>query len=151
LSLLQSPAILDYLEEHYPDPRLLPEPAPARQRVRELSALVGCDIHPVNNLRVLKYLRREFEADDARIAEWYRHWIAEGFSAYEKLLGATDRTAGFCVGAATSMAEIYLLPQIYNARRFDLDMTPYPRIAEIEARCLDLSEFRNAHPDQSKP
>lgn len=151
LRLIQSPAILEYLEEQYPDPRLLPTPTPARQRVRELAALVGCDIHPVNNLRVLKFLRSEHHADDQAIATWYRHWINAGFAAYETLLTQTDRAEGYCVGETTSLAEVFLIPQIYNASRFEVDMTPYPEIASIDSRCASDPAFSAAHPDRFKP
>lgn len=151
LELLQSPAIIDYLEEHYPEPGLLPSDTAPRQRVRELSALIGCDIHPVNNLRILQHLRAEFGADTEAIGAWNRHWMSKGFSAFEALLNRTERTPGYCVGEDTTVAECFLLPQLYNARRFDVDLARYPGIVEIERRCLAERAFIDAHPDQFKP
>ena len=147
LRLVQSPAIIDYLEERTPTPAFYPGDVAARQRVREFAALVGCDIHPVNNLRVLQYLRANHAADSEAVGTWCRHWMAEGFGAFEKMLAATPRDTTFCVGDGITAAEIYLLPQLYNARRFDLDLDPYPAIRAIEAHCLALAPFSAAHPD----
>ncbi|MEL6367089.1 MAG: maleylacetoacetate isomerase [Pseudomonadota bacterium] len=151
LELLQSPAIIDYLEEHYPAPALLPSDTVPRQRVREFSALIGCDVHPVNNLRILQYLRAEFGADTESINAWNRHWMSKGFTAFEALLNGTDRAPGYCVGDRTTIAECFLLPQLYNARRFEVDLARYPEISKIEHRCLNETAFIHAHPDQFKP
>ncbi|MEL7310093.1 MAG: maleylacetoacetate isomerase [Pseudomonadota bacterium] len=151
MKLLQSPAILDYLEETYPEPLLLPSDVRQRQRVRELSALIACDIHPINNLRVLKHLGATYGANQEQIAQWNRHWMSIGFDGFQTLLEETPRQSGYCVGEQITLAEVYLLPQVYNARRFDLDLSAYPLIEEIEAHCLTLSAFKDAHPDRFKP
>ena len=143
--LVQSPAIIDYLEEQYREPALLPDDIDDRQRVREVVALIACDIHPVNNLRVLQRLRRVHGLNDEQIADWYRHWIDVGFSALETMLGGG--TPRYCVADTLSLAEVYLVPQIYNARRFDVDMGDYPALQAIDAQCADIAAFRDAHPD----
>lgn len=148
-TLVQSPAIIDYIEEQYQQPVLLPDDPDTRQRVREITSLIGCDIHPVNNLRVLKRLRAEHGFDDAAIGEWYRHWINTGFSALEAMID--NPTARYAVGASVSLAEIYLVPQIYNARRFDVDMAQYPALQSIDAQCAKIDAFRDAHPDLHAP
>ncbi|MEO1595361.1 MAG: maleylacetoacetate isomerase [Pseudomonadota bacterium] len=149
LRLVQAPAMIDYIEEHYDTPKLLPDAVAARQRVREIAALVACDVHPLNNLRVLKHLRMAYGADDAAIADWYRHWIHAAFPALEHMVGA-DGDAPFCVGDRLSLAEIYLIPQIYNAVRFDVDMTAYPKLARIDAHCASVPAFTDAHPDKHR-
>ncbi len=148
-SLVQAPAMMDFVEEHYPEPPLLPDAVAERQRVREISALVACDIHPLNNLRVLKHLRTGYELDDAAIADWYRHWIHAGFGALESMV-SPDAAAPFAVGGRLSFAEINLVPQIYNARRFDIDMAQYPKLAAIDAHCASLEAFAAAHPDRHR-
>lgn len=149
LRLVQSPAIIDYIEEHYATPRLLPGAIEPRQRVREIASLVACDIHPLNNLRVLKHLRGTYDADDAAIAAWYRHWIDAAFPALEQMVTAND-SAAFCVGESVTLADVYLVPQIYNATRFDVDMTAYPQLARIAAHCNTLPAFADAHPDRHR-
>ncbi len=148
-TLVQAPAMMDYLEERYPEPRLLPEAIDDRQRVREISALVACDIHPLNNLRVLKHLRASYALDDAGIADWYRHWIHAGFGALERMVEPSAE-APYAVGGRLSLAEINLVPQIYNARRFDVDMSDYPKLAAIDAHCARLDAFVAAHPDRHR-
>ncbi len=141
--LTQSPAILEYLEEAYPQNPLLPEDIRARAKVRQLSMIVGCEIHPLNNLRVWKgYVGGVLGADEAQMRDWYAHWIMQGFAAYEALLGGD----GFSVGNAPSLADVYLIPQVYNARRFDVDLTVYPKICAIEARCLEIEAFDKSAP-----
>ncbi|MEO1320071.1 MAG: maleylacetoacetate isomerase [Pseudomonadota bacterium] len=149
LRLVQAPAMIDYIEEHYAAHKLLPDAAAPRQRVREIAAIVACDIHPLNNLRVLKHLRANYGADDAAIADWYRHWINAAFPALEHMVGANE-DAPFCVDGQLSLAEIYLIPQIYNAERFDIDMTAYPRLAGINAHCTAMPAFADAHPDRHR-
>lgn len=148
-SLVQAPAIIDYLEERYRTPQLLPDAVAERQRVREIAALVACDIHPLDNLRVLKHLRATYGLDDAAIGDWYRHWIHAGFRALETMV-APEPAAPFAVGGRLSLAEIHLVPQIYNARRFDVDMEDYPRLAAIDAHCTSLAAFADAHPDRHR-
>lgn len=146
-TLIQSMAIIEYLEEIYPDPPLLPRPAAERARVRALANIVACDIHPVNNLRVLRYLTHSFGRDDADIAAWYNHWIAAGFEALEALLAGDARTRAFCHGDQPGLADVTLIPQVVNAGRYRLDMAPYPTIARIFERCMTLDPFRAALPD----
>lgn len=142
----QSLAILEYLEESHPEPALLPAGAANRARVRALADLVACDMHPVNNLSVLKYLEAELGVDGDGKLRWYRHWIAEGFSALEAMLAGDAATGRFCHGDAPTLADACLVPQVYNARRFDCDLEPYPTIRRIDAACLELEAFRRAAP-----
>ncbi|MCP4076878.1 MAG: maleylacetoacetate isomerase [Gammaproteobacteria bacterium] len=142
----QSMAILEYLEELYPDTALLPEDTVSRARVRALANIVACDIHPLNNLRMLKYLGKNFDADAEQKNQWYRYWIELGFSAFEVQL--KGRSNGlFCEGEKAGMADALLIPQVYNARRFDVDMTAYPLISSIELHCLTLDPFKQAIPE----
>ncbi|MFM7273424.1 MAG: maleylacetoacetate isomerase [Gammaproteobacteria bacterium] len=141
--LTQSPAIIEWLEEYRPEPPLLPREPVARARIRAICDAVACDIHPLNNLRVLRYLEHTLgEGKDARDA-WYRHWVREGFAALEQQVG--DGT--FCAGESPGMAEAFLVPQVYNALRFEVDMREFPRIDSLYSRCLALGPFANAHPD----
>jgi maleylpyruvate isomerase len=148
--LAQSLAIVEYLEETIPQPALLPVGAADRAHVRALALVVGCDIHPVNNLRVLRYVRGQFGADDAAVAAWYNHWIAEGFAALEQLLARDPRTGVFCFGDAPGLADIFLVPQVVNAGNYALDMSPYPTISRIYEACMRLAPFAHAHP-RSQP
>jgi len=146
-TLIQSLAIIEYLDETYPDPPLLPTHPAERARVRALAEIVACDIHPINNLRVLRYLTHSLGHDEAAIASWYNHWIATGFQAFEKLLTADSRTGRFCHGDAPSLADVTLVPQVVNAERYRLDLAPYPTITRIFGHCMALEPFRAAHPD----
>jgi maleylacetoacetate isomerase len=146
--LIQSLAILEYLDETHPDPPLLPQGAADRARVRGLAQIVACDIHPINNLRVLRYLRHQLGAEDAAIATWYNHWIAAGFQALERLLAGDPRTGAFCHGGTPGLADIALVPQVVNAQRYRLDLAPYPTIGAIYERCMALDAFAAAHPDR---
>lgn len=146
LILTQSPAIIEWLEERYPTPALLPADTYARARVRALAAIVGCDIHPLNNRRVLIYLRQEFGCDEARVNAWCGRWIGEGFQAIERLLSQDRTRAGFCCGTQPSLADVYLIPQIASARRFGVDLSLYPEILQVEQHCLALPAFANAAP-----
>ena len=148
LTLIQSLAIIEYLDETYPEPALLPKSAAERARVRGLAEIVACDIHPINNLRVLRYLTRSLGHDETAIAAWYNHWIGAGFRAFEKLLAEDRRTGGFCHGDVPSLADIALVPQVVNTERYRLDLTPYPTITRIFARCMGLEAFAAAHPDR---
>ena len=144
----QSLAILEYIDEIWPDaPALLPATARRRARARGLSLMVACDIHPLNNLRVMQYLEREWNAPLPERDEWVRHWIREGFDAFEALLADDPATGTFCEGDLPTMADCCLIPQVYNARRFAVDLTPYPTILRIEAECLALPAFDNARPE----
>ncbi len=145
--LTQSLAILEYLDEIHPHVPLLPPDAPGRARVRALAQLIACDIHPVNNLRVMQYLERELDVPaDARSA-WTLHWMAEGLAAMEAMLATSADTGQFCHGDQPGLADACLLPQLYNARRFALPLAPYPVLQRIEAACLALSAFDRARPE----
>lgn len=145
--LSQSLAILEYLDEVWPEPPLLPATARARQRVRALALLVACDVHPLNNLRVMQYLERELGADAAARERWMKHWIELGFRAFEAILVDDAATGEFCHGDAPGLADACLVPQVYNAKRFGVDLAPYPTIAAINERCLALPEFDAARPE----
>jgi len=146
--LSQSPAIAEYLEEIYPEPPLLPTSSAARAQVREMLHTIGCEIHPLQNLRVLKYLRAEYAQDDDGVAAWCREWTAQGFAAFENL--ALDRSASgqFSFADRLSLADVWLVPQVYNARRFGLDLSPYPTIVSVDQHCQALEGFADAHPDK---
>jgi maleylacetoacetate isomerase len=146
--LIQSLAIIEYLDETHPDPPLLPRGAADRARVRGLAQIVACDIHPINNLRVLRYLRHQLGAEEAAIATWYNHWIAAGFAALERLIAGDPRTGAFCHGGSPGLADIALVPQVVNAQRYRLDLGPYPTITGIYERCMALDAFAAAHPDR---
>jgi len=146
-TLIQSMAIIEYLDETHPEPPLLPRDAADRARVRALAEIVACDIHPINNLRVLRYLHGPLGHDQTAIETWYNHWIATGFEAMEQLIAADPRTGAFCHGDAPGFADIALVPQAVNSERYRLDLSPYPTIARIYANCMRLEAFTKAHPD----
>lgn len=145
--LTQSLAIIEYLDETRPATPLLPPDAAGRARVRALSQAIAADIHPINNLRVLKYLGAELGADQNRKNAWYRHWVGLGLEALERQLAGNPATGLFCHGDSPTMADCCLVPQLYNARRFECDLSGYPTLTAIEARCLALPAFRDAQPD----
>ena len=142
----QSPAIIEWLEERYPTPALLPTHVDDRVHVRALAAIVGCDIHPINNRRILEALRSEFSADDAAVNRWCSTWITAGFDAFEALLAVDPRRGVFCFGDAPSLADIYLIPQVESARRFKVDMQRWPLISAVDAVCSNIEAFRLAAP-----
>jgi maleylpyruvate isomerase len=144
--LIQSPAIIEWLEEQYPSPALLPADAAGRQKVRALAAIVGCDIHPINNRRILEYLRKTFGADDDAINAWCGTWISVGFDAYEALLADDQNRGRFSYGDAPTIADCYLIPQVESARRFKVDLIRWPLISAIDAACSELEAFRKAAP-----
>ncbi|NNF50831.1 MAG: maleylacetoacetate isomerase [Gammaproteobacteria bacterium] len=146
--LSQSLAIIEYLDEMFEQPPLLPSDAHGRARVRSLAQLVACDMHPLNNLGVLTYLKSELGADEEKVKDWYRHWIEVGFAALERRLESEDATGDYCHGARPGIADLCLVPQVYNARRFNVDMSGYPRIADIDAACMTLSAFQQAAPER---
>jgi maleylacetoacetate isomerase len=146
LTLIQSLPIIEYLDETRPEPPLLPRDPAGRARVRALATIVACDIHPINNLRVLRYLHRDLGQNEEGIAVWYNHWIAEGFGALEGLLTGDARTGCFCHGDSPSLADIALVPQVVNAERYRLDLAAYPTIARIFDTCMMLDAFAAAHP-----
>ena len=145
--LQQSLAICEYLDEVQPDPPLLPGDPLQRAQIRALAQMVACDIHPVNNLRILKYLVGELEVSEAQKLVWYHHWINEGFRPIEKILEKTAPNGPFCFGDRVTLADLCLVPQVYNARRFELDLTAYPCIVEVAQHCLQLDAFERARPD----
>jgi maleylpyruvate isomerase len=144
--LTQSVAIIEWLEERYPTPALLPININDRAHVRALAAIVGCDIHPVNNKRILDRLRASFGTDDATISQWCSTWIGDGFDAYEALLAADTRRAGFSFGSTPTLADTYLIPQIESARRFKVDLARWPLIMEVDATCGVIEAFKKAAP-----
>jgi maleylacetoacetate isomerase len=146
--VIQSLPIIEYLDERHPEPPLLPPDSPGRARVRALAAIVACDIHPLNNLRVLRYLTRQLGQDQGAIETWYNHWIAEGFAALEALLVGDPRTGVFCHGDRPGLADVALVPQVVNSERYRLDLSPYPTITRIFATCMTLDAFAAAHPDR---
>jgi maleylacetoacetate isomerase len=147
-ALPQSLAIIEYLDEVYPQPPLLPAAPIERARVRALSLLIACDIHPLNNLRVLQYLEGSLgEAQSARDT-WYRHWIEAGFEALEEALGRDPARGRFCYGDAPSLADVCLVPQVFNARRYSVDLVPFPRIVAIDAACREIAAFAGAAPEK---
>ncbi|MBH8581363.1 maleylacetoacetate isomerase [Halomonas pacifica] len=145
--LTQSLAICEYLDERYPEPALLPADAAGRARVRALAQAVACEIHPLNNLRVLKYLTGELGVDEATKMTWYRHWVSEGFAALETQLSREAGSGDFCHGDAPGLADLCLVPQVFNAERFACDLAPYPRIRRIVANCRALDAFARAAPE----
>lgn len=145
--LTQSLAIIDYLDATRPEPRLIPADPAARAATLARAMVIIADIHPVNNLRMLHYLKNEMDQDQAAIDRWYRHWIAEGFEALEKLAPET----GPFGGAAPDLTDLCLVPQVANARRFELDMTLYPRLIRIDAELQAIPAFAAAHPERVKP
>ncbi|WP_233843795.1 maleylacetoacetate isomerase [Dyella sp. 2HG41-7] len=146
--ITQSMAIIEYLDETHPSPALLPGDAAGRARVRALSQLVGCDIHPIGNLRVLQWIESQFGADDEQKAVWSRHWIATGFQALEAMLANNKDTGRFCHGDIPSMADACLVPQVYNARRWKVPLGDYPTILRIDAACAAMDAFHEATPER---
>jgi maleylacetoacetate isomerase len=145
--LSQSLAIIEYLEERFPSPRLLPADPVSRAQVRSMAQNIACDIHPLNNLRVLNFLRDGMHLDKAAVDKWYAHWIAEGFRGLEVLAARHTGDGKHCFGSEVTMADVYLLPQMYNARRFSCDVTPYPTLRAIAAFLEALPAFAAARPE----
>ncbi|HYC35991.1 MAG TPA: maleylacetoacetate isomerase [Usitatibacter sp.] len=140
----QSLAIIEYLDEAHPEPALLPREPADRAWVRAIALAIACDIHPLNNLRVLKYLQNPVGVPEPARDEWYRHWVREGFAAIEAMLGA--RADPFCFGDSPTLADVCLVPQVANANRLCVDLAPYPRIRAIDERCRGLPAFAAAAP-----
>ncbi len=143
----QSMAILEYLEERYPKVPLLPEDSAKRALVRQLANTIACDVHPLNNLRVLQYLSNELSVADADKTKWYHHWLFLGFSAFEQLLEKHQFNGPYCIGGELSLADTCLIPQIYNANRFDYPMEKHPLLQSINENCLQLTRFQDASPE----
>jgi maleylacetoacetate isomerase len=146
--LVQSLAIIEYLDERHPDPPLLPATPAERARVRGLALIIACDIHPLNNLKVLNYISGPMgQSEEVKLA-WYRHWIAEGLSSLEAMVASHPATGRFCHGDRPGLADVCLVPQLYNARRYECDLTPYPTLRRIDAECAALSAFETARPEK---
>ena len=148
LILAQSLAIIEYLEETHPSPPLLPGDAAGRARVRALALLVACEIHPLNNLRVLQHLKRALGQSQEQVDAWYRHWIDEGLAKLEANLADTKGTGSFCHGDTPGMADCCLVPQIFNAQRYKCDTKPYPSTMRVFERCMTLDAFDRAQPSK---
>ncbi|MDX2321522.1 MAG: maleylacetoacetate isomerase [Moritella sp.] len=145
--IIQSGAIIEYLQERFPQPSLLPTSLIERAYVRSLMHIIACDMHPINNLRVLRYLEEHFDCDKAEKIRWYHHWLATGFAAIETLL-AKKASTHYCYNEQVTLADVYLIPQVYNALRFKFDMTAYPAISHIYQHCILLPAFSQAAPEQ---
>jgi len=145
-ALSQSMAICEYLEESYPLTPLLPDAPVARARVRSLAMLVACEMHPLNNLSVLGYLTDTIGVDEATKLAWYQHWVTKGFTAFEARLTHDTATGSFCHGDKPTLADVFLVPQVFNAERFNCDLSAYPTLVRIADRCRELPEFERAAP-----
>jgi maleylacetoacetate isomerase len=145
--LSQSLAIIEYLDEKYPSPAFLPADSLSRARVRSMALAIACEIHPLNNLRVLNYLRGPLQQDDEGVGTWYRHWVAEGFRGLEVQAREYSSARRYCFGDAVSMADILLVPQMFNARRFDTDLTAFPTLVAISTHLESLPAFAAARPE----
>ena len=148
LALAQSLAIIEYLDEMHPEPPLLPGSAGDRARIRSIAQTIACDIHPIDNLRVLQYLTRELGVDEAQKSAWYCHWVERGLATVERMLAGDPRTGAFCHGDAPTLADCCLVPQVANARRFHCRIDDLPTVARIVRRCEGLEAFRRAAPDR---
>jgi maleylpyruvate isomerase len=147
-ALTQSLAIIEYLDETHATPPLLPRTPHERARVRALAQIVACDIHPIDNLRVLQYLQKELKADEAAVGRWFNHWIALGFAGLEAMLGKDAATGRFCHGDTPGLADICLVPQVFNSKRYSLDLGPYPTIRRIYEACMAVPAFDLAQPSK---
>ncbi|MDZ3831080.1 MAG: maleylacetoacetate isomerase [Sphingopyxis sp.] len=145
--IIQSMAIIDWIDRSYPEPRLIPDDPMPRAVALAQANVIACDIHPLNNLRVLKYLTKDLGLNEQTKDRWYQHWIIEGFEALEAMAGE-GRYLG---GDAPGIADCCLVPQMYNARRFDVPLDAYPRLVAIDAACMEVDAFQRAHPDAAKP
>lgn len=148
--ITQSMAIIEFLDETISEPPLLPADPAGRARVRSLAQIVSCDIHPLNNLRVLQSLQERFGADEAAVKDWFQHWASSGLAALEKRLANSDDTGQFCHGDALTLADIALVTQVINNRRFDVPLAPYPTVARIADECLAMPAVQRALP-QNQP
>jgi len=146
IMLGQSLAIIDYLDALHPEPRLIPEDVTQRARVLELSYVIACDIHPLNNLRVLRYLKQVLGVSDMQKDAWYQHWIAQGMATVEALLARSDAQGPYCFGDVVTLADCCLVPQMTNARRMGCDLTPYPLASRVFAHCATQAAFQQAEP-----
>jgi maleylacetoacetate isomerase len=146
--LTQSLAIIEYLEERYPQPPLLPRDPADKAFVRSMALIIACEVHPIQNLRVLQYVKREYNQSDEQVNRWAQHWIDLGLAALEQTIVAQARRGRFCFGDTPTLADICLVPQLGNARRYGCDLSPYPAIMEIEKNCMALPAFADAVPEK---
>ena len=146
--LTQSLAIIEYLEESYPQPPLLPRDPADKAVVRSMALVIACEVHPIQNLRVLQYVKREYNQSDEQVNRWAQHWINLGLAALEQMIVAQPRRGKFCFGDTLTLADICLVPQLGNARRYGCDLSPCPAIMEIEKNCVALPAFADAAPEK---
>lgn len=144
--LTQSLAIIEYLDEVHPGPKLIPAEPLARAYVRALSQIIACEIHPLNNLRVLKHVRKTYGLEEQGVNDWYRHWIAEGFAMMESYIAGQNLSGAYCLGEQLSMADCCLVPQVFNAQRFNCDLDAYPKVMAIHEACMRLPAVIAAQP-----
>jgi maleylacetoacetate isomerase len=149
-SYIQSMAIIEYLDEAYPEPPLIPKDIRSRAYVRAASQIIACDMHPLNNVRVLKHLKTQFGADETATKAWYAHWITQGFRGLEDYLARMRLHGRYCLGDSVTMADVCLVPQVFNAARFDCPVDGYPIIKAIFERCVELDAVKSAQPDTQK-
>ncbi|HSN18384.1 MAG TPA: maleylacetoacetate isomerase [Gammaproteobacteria bacterium] len=147
-TITQSIAIVEYLDETHPNPPLLPKDALGRARVRALALVIAADIHPLQNTRITKYLDQELKQDEAARKRWIQRWVTEGFTALEKMLAKDPATGKFCHGDTPTMADVLLVPQMFSARRFGVDLEPFPTLRRIDEHCQSLKAFQDAHPSK---
>lgn len=145
---VQSLAMMEYLEEAYPQPALLPAAAEDRAYVRAVAQIVACEIHPLNNLRTLRYVKKSYGLDDEGVNVWYRHWIAEGLGSMEAFLASRGKTGKYCYRDQVTIADCCLVPQVFNAQRYACDLAPYPGIMAIFGQCMQLDAFIAAQPSR---
>lgn len=145
--ITQSLAMLEYLEERFPEPAILPEAISGRAYVRSIAAMIACDVHPLDNLRVLTYLKQNFQVSDDQKNAWYLHWIEKGFCALEKILASSKTTGLCCYGDTPTLADMCLIPQLYNAKRFNMPLKDFPHIMKIADYCEQLDCFQQAKPE----
>lgn len=146
--ITQSLAIIEYLNEVYPDPPLLPRESYVKALTRSFALAIAADLHPLNNLRVLKFLTQDLAVSEEKKNQWYQHWMAVGLSALESKLNSSPYTKDFCFGNAPTLADVTLVPQLYNARRFNCDLKEYPTLVRIDAYCQTLPAFKQAWPEE---
>jgi maleylacetoacetate isomerase len=146
--LTQSLAIIEYLEEKYPKPPLFPTDPADKAQVRSMAMVIACEVHPIQNLRVLNYVKATYNQTDAQVNQWAQHWIDLGLSAIEQMIVAQAKRGKFCFGDAPTLADICLVPQLGNARRYSCDLSKYSAILEIEKNCMALPAFANAAPEK---
>ena len=146
--LIQSLAIVEYLEEKYPSPPLLPKAAADRAVVRSMALVIACEVHPIQNLRVLNYIKKEYQQNDEQVNRWAQHWIDLGLAALEQMIIAQPARGKFCFGNTPTLSDICLVPQLGNARRFGCDLSRYPKILSVEKACIVIPAFADAEPDK---